>query len=199
MNRKNLFAALACAALMFSMLGCGQSNNLRSIQVNAALVNGEAPTAQTGIYTLQGNGGTIQLQAIGTFSDGKTKDLSNVVTYSMIVDPHYSVDAFDNPLLPPCQAPCQTQGQGTAEFSVTGLITAVEPATCTWVDPVPVGGTASWFYVGDYEVTVTFEGITSQPVYIPVASSAGNDNYIFVTPNLIDNNPTFQCGPGSSS
>ena len=198
-NRKTLFTALACALLMFSMLGCGMSNKLQTIQVTASLINGQAPTNQTGVYSLEGNGGTIQLAATGTYSDTKTKDLTNVVPYSVIVDPQYSLDAFDNPLLPPCVAPCQTEGQGTVEYNSTGLITAVSPATCTWVDPVPAPGTASWFYVGDYKVTVSYQGITSQPVFIPIASSAGNPDYIFVTPNLINNNPSFQCGPSASS
>jgi hypothetical protein len=192
-NRKTLLAAVTCAFLVFIMLGCGQTNNLQTIQLNAALINGVAPTSQGGFFTLQGNGGTIQLQAIGNYSNSKTKDLTNVVTYNVIVDPVNDVDAFGNTLLPPCQAPCQTAGQGTVEFSKTGLITAVEPATCTWVDIAPVGGTASWFYSGDYQVTVTFQGITSQPVYIPVASSAGNQFY-----NGVENNPTGACGPTGS-
>jgi hypothetical protein len=195
-NLKTLLAALTCAFLSFIMLGCGQSNKLQTIQLKAALINGVAPAGQSGLVTLQGNGGTIQLQAIGSYTDSKTKDLTNVVTYKVIVDPVNGIDAFGVPLLPPCQAPCQAPGQGTAEFSNTGLITSVEPATCTWVDIAPVGGTASWFYSGDYMVTVTFEGVTSQPVFIPVASSAGNQFFPAQPPNT-ENNPSGQCGPTS--
>jgi len=204
-NRKTLFAALACGMLVFSMLGCGSNNKLQSITLNAALVNGVAPTSQGGFFTLDGNGGTIQMQAIGNYSNSKTADISNRVTYNVVVDPNFTMDAFGNTLLPPCQAPsCPVPGappftSGTVEFSPTGLITAVEPATCTWVDIAPVvngvAGTPSWFYVGDYEVTATFEGITSQPVYIPVASSAGNQFYPSGSGN--ENNPTGACGPTS--
>jgi hypothetical protein len=194
-NRKTLFAALACALLVFSMLGCGTSNHLQSITLNVSLINGVAPKTQGGFFTLLGNGGTMQLQAIGNYSSGQTKDLSQVVTYNVIVDPTYTQDAFGNTLLTPCQAPCSVAGQGTVEFSPTGLITAVEPATCTWVDIAPAG-TPSWFYVGDYKATVTFQGITSQPIYMPVASSSGNQFYPPTPPNT-ENNPSGACGPTS--
>jgi hypothetical protein len=182
-KRKTLFAALACALLMFSMLGCGTTNHLQSITLGASLINGVPPTGQSGFFTLKGNGGTIQLKATGNYSSGKTKDLTNQVTYAMIVDPVNGVDAFGNALPAPPQ---------TAQISVTGLVTAVEPATCSWVDISPDPTKPAWFYAGDYEVTVTFEGITSQPVYIPVASSAGNPVY-----NGITNNPSGLCGPTS--
>lgn len=186
MKRKTLFAALACALLAFSMLGCGTTNHLQSIQLTAALINGVAPTGQSGFYNLQGNGGTIQLKATGNYSDGKTKNLSNVVTWNMIVDPVHGVDAFDVPLPAPPQ---------TAQISVTGLVTSVEPATCSWIDVSPDPTKQSWLYVGDYQVTVTFQGITSQPVFIPVASSGGNVDDIF--DGIIGNNPNQLCGPTS--
>jgi hypothetical protein len=172
-NRKTFITALGCAFLATSLLGCGGSNKLQSITLGASLVNGVAPTGgQAGFFSLQGNGGTIQLQATGTYSSAKTKDLTNKVTYNVIVDPVNNQDAFGNILLPPCQTPCQA-GQGTAQFSPTGLITAVDPATCTWVDASSDPTKPAWFYVGAYQVTVTFQGITSQPIFIPVASSGG--------------------------
>jgi len=199
-NRKTLFAALVCALLVFSMLGCGATNHLQSITLGASLINGVAPTSQTGIYNLQGDGGTIQLTATGNYSNGKPVPLhGGGLVYTMIVDPNYGQDAYGNALLPPCYGPCTTSTEGTAEISPTGLVTAVEPATCSWVDPVPAPGAPSWFFVGAYQVTASFGGVTSQPIYIPLASSAGNPNYIFVTPNLADNNPTDQCGPGTTS
>jgi len=193
-NLKTLFTALACALLVFSMMGCGQSNDLRSINLQASSINGVATTTQPGFYNLVGDGSTIQFQAIGTYSSGKTKDISSQVTFTLIVDPNYTQNAYGGTLLPPCQGPCQT-GQGTAQINTTGLVTAVEPATCTWVDPVPAPGTPTWFFVGAYQATASTQGITSQPVYIPIASQAGNPNNIFTTPNLIDNNPSEQCGP----
>jgi len=173
-NRKTLLTASACALLVFSMLGCGTTNKLQSIQLQARLINGVTPSSQSGFVTLQGNGATIQLQAIGTYTSTKTQDLTNQVTYTVSVDPNYTKDAFGNTLLPPCKSPsCPIPADppytsGTVEYNQTGLITAVEPATCTFVN-----NNGTFAYVGDYEVTVSFGGITSQPVYIPVASSTG--------------------------
>ena len=170
MKRKTLLAALACAFLVFSMLGCGATNKLQTIQLNVALNDGVVPSGQSGVATLQGNGGTIQLQAIGISSNEKQSDLTDKVTYTVVVDPAHNLDVFGNTLIPPCQSPsCPAPAQppytnGTVEFSSTGLITAVEPATCTFPD-----GSAG--YIGDYVVTASFAGITSQPIFIPVASS----------------------------
>ena len=188
MNRTTLFAALLCALLVFVMLGCGATNNLQSITLGARLINGLAPTGQAGFFTLEGNGGTIQLQAIGNYSNGKTKDLTSQVTYTMMVDPVHNVDVYNNVLPAPPQ---------TAQISVSGLVTAVEPATCTWMDVSSDPTKPSWFYSGDYVVTATIEGITSQPVYIPVASSAGSPVYPY--PSGFANNPTDQCGPTPTS
>lgn len=208
MKRTQILMALACALLALGSVGCGGSNKLQSIQLNAATINGATPTTQSGFTTLEGNGGTIQLQAVGTYSSTKTKDLTTVVTYKVEVDPVNNVDAFGNVLLPPCAAgtcPSPTAppySNGTVEYNTTGLITAVEPATCTWVDIAPVvtvgtAPTAAWFYSGDYVVTATFDGVTSQPFYIPVASSGGAQYYPASeagNPNYL-NNPTGACGP----
>jgi hypothetical protein len=98
-TRKTLFAASICALLVFS-LGCGNTNKLQSITLTAALINGVAPTGQSGFVTLQGNGGTIQLLATGMYTNGKTKDLTGVVTYTAIVDPNYSQTDYGAALLP---------------------------------------------------------------------------------------------------
>ena len=213
MKCKHILAALGCALLALNTVGCGafkgQTSDLKTITLGVSLVNGIAPSGQAGFFTLDGNGGTIQMQATGEYNGGTTKDITHVVTYNVMVDAQYNEDAYGNPLLPPCQAPsCPAPAQppytnGTVEYSQTGLITAVEPATCTWVDVAPlvngVAGPPAWFYEGDYVVTVTYQGITSNPVYIPVASSAGNPDDIFANPPIIDNNPTGLCGPTAGS
>jgi hypothetical protein len=196
-NRKTLFAALACALLVFSMLGCGATNHLQSITLQASSINGTPTTSQPGFYDVVGDGSTVQLQAMGNYTNGQSKDITSQVTFQLIVDPNYTKNAYGGSLLAPCVGACQS-GQGTAQLSVTGLVTAVEPATCTWVDPVPAPGVATWYFVGAYQATASTQGITSQPVYIPLASQAGNPNNVFTTPNLIDNNPTEQCGPISA-
>jgi hypothetical protein len=200
-KRKTLFAALACALLVFGMLGCGQTNDLKTITLGASAINGALNSTQSGFFTLEGNGGTIQLQAIGNYSNNKTFDLTNEVTYTVVVDPVNNVDAYGNPLLPPCEAPnCPAPSappytNGTVEYSPSGLITAIDPATCTWVDIAPAGSaTGAYFYTGSYKVTASFGGITSQPLYIPVASAAGNQYY-----NGAENNPSGLCGPQPTS
>jgi hypothetical protein len=192
-NRKTLFTVLAGALLAVSMLGCGATNHLKSIQLTAALINGQAPTGQTGTVTLSGFGGTIQLLATGTYSGGATTDLTKVVTYNVIVDPNNSANGSGGTLLPPCQAPsCPSPSappytNGTVEYSSTGLITAVDPAACTFVNSAPSTSTVpAWSYVGDYIVTVSYDGVTSQPFYVPVGSAAG-----VVSPS----NTSGGCGP----
>ncbi len=182
MNRKTILAALACALLLSSMLGCGTSNHLQSITLQASMINGKPVTTQGGFYNLDGLGGTVQLQAIGNYSSGQTRDLTTVVTFTMIPDPIADVDdhyiQLSNPPL-------------TASISSTGLVTATEPAVCTWIDVAqPPATTPSFAYVGDYMVTASFNGMKSQPVYLPVASASGIPDSI---------NTAGLCGPQSTS
>ena len=185
-NRKTIFAALACALLVFSMLGCGTSNHLQSITLTAS--------GTSGLFNVRGIGGTLQLAATGNYSSGKTNDLTNKVTYNIIVDPNNFLTAYG--------ATLQAPQSNTITVNNTGLVTAIEPAACTWVDVagiIPPATTApppSWALSGDYEVTATFQGITSQPVFVGVASSVGNPN----NPALpgtegVNNNPNELCGP----
>ncbi|MGB9233415.1 MAG: hypothetical protein WCC04_03315 [Terriglobales bacterium] len=195
MKRTNIFATLACALLVSSLLGCGATNKFESITLSVSQING-ATTAASGVVNLQGAGSTMQLQAIGNYSSSKTADLTNKVTYTVIVDPEHPWADMSGTvqLLPPCQAPTCPIGtapnytSGTVEYSNSGLITAVEPAECTWtnsaVDPAT---TPAWSWFGGYIVTASYEGVTSQPIYVPVGSAAGvYDQY---------SNPSGQCGP----
>ncbi|MGA6985328.1 MAG: hypothetical protein WBZ01_04685 [Terriglobales bacterium] len=204
MKRTNILAALTCALLVFVLAGCGTTNKLQSVTLGASLINGLVPTGQSGFFNLQGNGGTIQLSATANYTNGKSIPIHGAgVVYNIVVDPVNNIDAFGNPLPPPCiGTPCaQTSAQGTVQLSPTGLVTAVEPATCTWVDIAPVGSaTPAYFYSGDYQVTVTYQGVISQPAYIPVASSAGNQYYPYYDEDPANlNNPTGLCGPQPTS
>lgn len=205
MKCKHILAALGCALLALSTVGCGafkgDTNHLQSITLDVALINGLPPSGQSGFVTLVGNGGTIQLQPMGNYGGGVSKDLTKQAIYTMIVDPFHSVDAFNDPLLAPCFGPCPLPFDGihgTVQWDPTGLVTAVEPATCTFIDTAPLDPITlkpvppSWSYVGAYMVTASLDGITSQPVYIPVASSTGNPIY-----NGQDNNPNGYCDSGT--
>ena len=198
MKCKHIFGALGCAVLALSTVGCGafkgDTNNLQSITLAVTKENGVAVTGAGGIVTLKGLGGTLNLTATGNYTNGKTVDLTNKVTWSVAVDPNNDLDQNGATLIPPCEAPACPVGSpgaytaGTVEWSPTGLITAVEPAACTFVnDAVEPATDPAWFMAGDYQVTVSYIGVTSQPIYIPVASAAGiYDQY---------SNPTSSCGP----
>lgn len=154
MNRKTFITVLGCALLATTLLGCGgTTNHLQSITLTTG--------GQGGTVTLKGIGGTLQFLATGNYSNSKTRDLTNVVTYKVIPDPS------GVPLsLPPL----------TVTMSPTGLMTAVEPAACTWHDsePDPTQNKPQWSITGSYIVTVTTDGITSQPMFIPMASATGD-------------------------
>jgi len=173
-KRKTLISALGFVLLAISLLGCGGSNKLQTITLT---IGGTG-----GTFNLKGIGGTLQLKATGNYSNSKTHDLTNVATYTIVVDPVNNVDAFQNALLPPPQ---------TITLNSTGLLTAVDPAACSWVDLSPDPDKPSWAISGDYMITVTFQGVTSQPVFVALASAAGNP----VSPNGDANNPEQLCGP----
>src|SRR5260370_27122812 len=111
-TRKPFIAALGCALLATSLLGCGGSNKLQSINLTIG--------GQSGTFNLVGIGGTVQLKAIGNYSNSKTKDLTNVVTYTVVPD---GTDVLGNPLSAPPL---------TVTINPTGMMTAVDPAVCTW-------------------------------------------------------------------
>jgi hypothetical protein len=180
-NRKTLFAALACALLVFSMLGCGTSNHLKSIQLSTS------NTAETppGTLDLKGIGGTLQVYAWGNYSSGGQKLLNNVnVVYNIAVtaDNPFAVDPttgatylLDAPPL-------------TVQLSTTGLLTAVSPSACSWFNSAVAPATApAWSMVGSYSVTATYSGLTSPPVFVAIASAPG----VFDA----NTNKTGQCGP----
>jgi hypothetical protein len=189
-NRQILFAALACALLVFGT-GCGTSNKLQSIQLSTS----NQAEGTIGAQNLQGITSTIQLYAWGNYSDGKSKLLNDVgdVTWSIILDPVYDQDAFGNLLPSPPE---------TVELSTTGLLTAVDPAYCTWLDvaqvttqdPTPA---PTWVMSGQYDVTVSYSGFTSPPVAVAVADTGGSPDYPPGDSNN-ENNPSGQCGPSQS-
>lgn len=168
MKRTSILATMVLA-LMFSQLGCGGPavGDLKTIQLSSTSTN------------LVGIGGTAQLTAIGHYTSNASKDLTIHVTY--IVTPMGS-DVNGNALSAP---------PNTMTVSTTGLLTAVSPAVCTWGATGASGSSApaGWFLTGSYQIVATFQGITSQPVYIGVASAIGS--------NSGNNNPNLLCGPSS--
>jgi len=177
-KRKNLFAALACALLVLSMLGCGTTNHLQSIQLSTSNTV-ESPGNS---LDLAGIGGTLQLYTWGNYSSGKQKLLNNVaVTYQIVLTPG-SV-ASTGELGDPNATPPQT-----VQLSPTsGLLTAVTPFACSWENSaVPPATAPAWGVSGSYTVTATYSGFTTPPAYVALASAAGISG---------TTNPTGECGP----
>lgn len=153
--KRTIFFIAFLSLLAFCLASCGSTYSLRTIQLTGSSSN------------LQGIGATIQLQALGTYSYGPTKDLTNLVTYTIIVDPDSNLALDTTGTFVTLPTPPQT-----AMVSVTGLVTAVDPAVCAWED-VGTATTPAWATTGDYEVTATYRGVTSQPFFVAVASAAG--------------------------
>jgi hypothetical protein len=177
-NRTTLFAALACALLVFSMLGCGTTRDLQSIQLSTSNTAESAP----GTLDLAGEGGTLQLYTWGNYSNGKNQLLSGAITYKISITPG-SFDENGDPLPTP---------PNSVELSAnSGLLTAVTPFICTWINTAPTNATPpvtspAWALGGSYSITTTTQGMTSPPVFVAVASAAGITS---------TSNPTGECGP----
>lgn len=163
MKGTKILAALT-AVLIFSLLGCGTPaiGNLKTITISAS------PSTN-----LVGEGGTIQLFATGVYGTGQRQDLTSRVTFNVTVTPGSTDDTGATLLAPP----------QTMLVNSTGLATAVAPFVCTWVDTNPGGTTPTWFVSGSYQVVATFGSVTSQPLFVTVASQASATN------------PAGQCGP----
>ena len=149
--KRTIFFIAFLSLLAVCLASCGSTDNLRTIQLTA-------PSTE-----LQGIGGTIQLQAQGTYAYGPNRDLTNQVTYTVVVDAVNGVDVNGVALPTP---------PSTITINTTGLVTAVDPPVCTYED-VGTATTAAWVLTGTYEITASYRGVTSQPVYIGVASAAG--------------------------
>jgi hypothetical protein len=156
--------ATLLGALSLVMSGCGTSDKIANVSMT---VNGT-----TGVINLAGLGGTLQIAVHANYTSGKWIDQTNYAKYTV-----KALGIDYNTQLPLAASPA------TLAVSNTGVITATDPAACTWQNL----GTLSapgWFYVGWYEVTASYRGYTSEPVYIPVASAASSQSGM-----------SGQCGP----
>jgi hypothetical protein len=170
-NRKTLFAALACALLVFSMLGCGTSNKLQSIQLSTS---NTAPGTGVGTYiNLYGADSPGQFYTWGTYSNGSQKLLGGSgLSYQIAITPgSLTLDYDTNSYVPLTSDPNANPPQ-TVQLSPGGTVTAVTPFECTWENfAQPPTTTPSFAYVGSYTVTATYGSFTSPPAYVPIASS----------------------------
>ena len=157
-KRTILLATLFVAALFILLPGCGDPaiGTLQSITLTAST---------TGTTEVKGEGGTLQLVATGNYTSKGTKNLSGNVTY---VATPLGTDETGGSL--PSTSASNPQ---TISVSPTGLVTAVAPFVCTFTNAGTVAK-PSWVLTGSYEVVATFGTVSSQPVYVAVASAAGS-------------------------
>lgn len=160
-----LLAMLTLGVVTLLSTSCGVGDKIGSVSIDAA--------GTTGVVNLAGLGGTLQLHVTANYTSGKQIDETNFATY--VVTPEGFL--WDQ------VTPVPTPPLGVT-ISPTGMITAVDPGICTWVN----AGTLTqpgWFFSGDYKVIATYRGFSSQPIFIPVASSSSGAT----------NAPSGQCGP----
>jgi hypothetical protein len=161
-----LATLLGVVALLIT--SCGTGDKIGSVTISAVGASG-------GVVNLAGLGGTLQLTVTANYTSGKTIDETNFATFA--VTPQGFL--WDE------TTPVPTPPLGMT-ISKTGMVTAVDPGICTWYNAGTVA-TPGYFFTGDYEVIATYRGIASQPIYIPVASSATGQS-----------GQSGQCGPSGS-
>ncbi len=178
-NRKTLFAALGCALLAFSMLGCNAfqtTNHLQSITLSNSNTNPDGGTA----FTLK-PGAPVPMYTWGTYSNGTTKLLTGTgVSYKILSTPFGFAETgtFGDPNATPPQ---------TVQLSTDGQLTPITPPACSYVDVAQPPATAPAFQTtGWYIVTATYGGQTTPAGAVYIATEG-------LPPTTT--NKTGQCGP----
>ena len=147
--------------------GCGTSDKIGSVSMQVVGASG------AGVVDLKGLGGTLQLAVSANYTSGKIIDQTHFATYTV------TAEGVDNNTKLPLPAPPMT-----FTINSTGMITAVDPAVCTWFSTTGDPKTGGWAFTGDYKIVATYHGFSSNPVFIPIASAASNQA-----------NMQGQCGP----
>jgi len=164
-RRTNIFAALACALLVFSLLGCGTTNHLQSITLSVSNTN-PGSTAGNGfvLYTNL----PVQMYVWGNYSNGKQVLLyGNQRAYQIVSTPvgFPETGVFGDPNATP---------PGTVQLSSDGLLTPVLPAACSFANvAVSPATTPSFESTGWYTVTATYQGFTTPPGSVYLATEGG--------------------------
>jgi len=174
-KRTLFFATLLLSAVALLTTSCGTGDKINSVSMTVG--------GQTGTVNLVGLGGTLQLQVLANYTSGKWVDETQYATYTVSAEGFIqNWDSSGNPTTtsalpaPPL----------TLTVNASGLITAVDPAICTWVSATGTTGNTGWAYTGDYKIVATYRGFSSNPVFIPLASAASGQAGV-----------EGQCGPTS--
>jgi hypothetical protein len=175
-KRSKILGVLMLATLPFLTSSCGNSDKIASVTINAA--------GNTGTINLAGLGATLQLQVLANYTSGKFIDETNYATYTVTAEGYYTEYPNGTAVNYPMPTPPLT-----LTVNATGMVTAVDPAVCSWYTSVPNNtATTGWAYTGWYEITATYRGFTSQPIDIPIASAANGQP-----------DEAGQCGPPSTA
>lgn len=157
--------AITLIALSLFSSSCGTSDKIASVSMQVVGVG-------TGTVSLIGLGGTLQLQVLTNYTSGKQIDQTNFATYTIVSQGYYctwSDGACNNPGVDQATMPASPN---TLTINKTGMVTAVNPAVCSWISTTDDFSTPGWAYTGDYMITASFRGFTSNPVFVPLASAA---------------------------
>jgi len=175
-KRASLFLALMVAGVALLETSCGTSDYLQSLTVRS---NGASSSS---FYNLVGVDGTLQLQVTANYHSGKTIDVTNSSTWTLVPTGTIYTSADPNFI---AGGPLPAPGANTVTISPTGLMTGIA-GICTWQDLLDSKGNPqtppAWAYTGYYQVTATYKNFSSQPVGIGMGIAESNS-------------PTGGCGP----
>jgi hypothetical protein len=174
-KHSRILVTVLSIAVLVAMSGCGSSDKVESVSMTVVGASG-------GTVDLYGLGGTLQLQVTTNYYSGKQVNETNYATFTIAAQ-GYACDWSSGAC---AEGAMPTPPQGIT-VSPNGLVTAVDPGVCSWID-VGTSTSASWAFSGYYQITATNHGFTSNPVYIPLASAASGQS-------IADG----QCGPTPNS
>jgi hypothetical protein len=131
-----------------------------------------------GFYNLAGVDGTLQLQVTANYNSGKTLDVTNASTFTIV--PTGTIYTTADPVDYPAGGPLPAAAANTVTIDPTGFMTGIAPI-CTWVDATTVVNNVvtpvtppAWSYTGYYQVTATYRLWTSQPVGVGMGIADSN-------------------------
>jgi hypothetical protein len=172
MKRTSAVLALFVAAIALLSISCGTSDYVKSLTISSA------GTTSGGFYNLAGVDGTLQLQVTANYNSGKTLNVTNASTYTIV--PTGTIYTTADPVDYPAGGPLPAAAPNTVTINPTGFMTGIAPI-CTWVDATTlVSGVVTpdtppqWSYTGYYQVTATYRNFTSQPVGIGMGIADSN-------------------------
>ncbi len=132
MKRTSAVLVLLVAGIALLSISCGTSDYVKSLTLSSS------GTSSGGFYNLAGVDGTLQLQVTANYNSGKTLDVTNASTWTVV--PTGCATTADDPTTlcpniqgaqPPYALPAY--GPTTVPISPTGLMTGIVPL-CTWID-----------------------------------------------------------------